>query len=151
MPFNKTLLSAGMATLCLMGAQAPAWAEDLSDRIEFHGFGYQAYLQTSKNPYLGADSKGSWDDNALEFIATARLSEKSKLWAMIDADADGVRLGWLSVDYQFSNDLIGKAGQSKEPWAGTTKPSMRAFCNFPPCFRSCITMQPVFAMKYIEG
>jgi Gram-negative porin len=35
---------------------------------------------------------------------------------MLDADADGVQLGWLSVDYQFTNDLLGKAGQSKEPW-----------------------------------
>jgi hypothetical protein len=102
-------------TLALAGA-ATAAADGLSDRIDIHGFGYQNYIKTSKNPYLDADNKGSFDDNSMNLVVTATLDAKSKLWTMIDADSDGVRLGWAFVDYAVNDNLVAKAGQSKSPW-----------------------------------
>jgi hypothetical protein len=103
------------AILALAGA-ASAAADGLTDRIDIHGFGYQDYLVSKKNTYLDADSKGTFDDNSMNLVVTARLDDKSKLWTMIDADSDGVRLGWAFVDYQLNDKVTLKAGQSKSPW-----------------------------------
>jgi hypothetical protein len=114
-PIARYVAMALGAIVALAGATTAA-ADGLSDRIDIHGFGYQSYLQTSKNTYLDADDKGSFDNNSYNLVVTAKLDEKSKLWAMIDTDSDGVRLGWAFVDYAVNDNFVLKAGQSKEPW-----------------------------------
>jgi hypothetical protein len=114
-PVHRHVAIALAGIVALAGATTAA-ADGFSDRIDFHGFGYQSYLQSSKNTYLGADSKGTFDENSFNLVVTAKLDEKSKLWAMIDTDSDGARLGWAFVDYSVNDNFVLKAGQSKEPW-----------------------------------
>ncbi len=68
----------------------------MTDRVDLHGYGYQAYMQTSgANSYNGADNQRSWDNNFLGLVATVTLTDKSKLWAQLQGSSnrgnDGVR------------------------------------------------------------
>lgn len=104
----------GMAFLTV-GVQSAAQAEDTGDRLEIHGYGYQGYLQSQDNTYLNADSKGTWDYNALSLVFTAKIDDKSKLWAQLHSTSEKARLDWAFVDYQLTNNLTGRAGQIKMP------------------------------------
>jgi hypothetical protein len=55
--------------LLAMCLSSSATAQSLSDRIDIHGYGFQDYLQTKGDPYLGGDSRGIWDNNSM---ATSR-------------------------------------------------------------------------------
>jgi len=94
----------------------PASAVDIGDRTEIHGFGFQGYVQTSGNEYLGANHRGTWDYNTLSLIIATKLDDKTKLWSMLDNNPDGTRLGWMFVDRQLGENITVKAGQSKLPW-----------------------------------
>ena len=85
-------------------------------QMEMHGYGYQDYLQANGNTYLGADGKGSWDNNFLGLVGAVSLNDKSKLWAQLQASStDQNRFTWFFVDYQFSNQLRGHVGRVKLP------------------------------------
>lgn len=105
----------GMACLT-MGMQSAAYAVDVGDRLEIHGYGYQGYLQSKDNTYLNADDSGTWDYNALALVFTATLTDKSKVWAQLHSTSEKTRLDWAYVDYQFTNNLTGRAGQIKLPF-----------------------------------
>jgi len=85
-------------------------------QLEVHGYGYQDYVQANGNSYLGADGKGSWDNNFLGLVGAVDINDKSKLWAQLQASAtDQNRFTWFFVDYQFSNQLRGHIGRVKLP------------------------------------
>ena len=85
-------------------------------QIELHGYGYQDYVQANGNTYLGADGKGSWDNNFLGLVGAVNINAKSKLWAQLQASStDQNRFTWFFVDYQFSNQLRGHVGRVKLP------------------------------------
>jgi len=67
-PRDAQQLSRPLATTTLATAIAafslPAGAGDLADRFDVHGYGFQTYAQTSDNAYLGADKRGTWDNNS---------------------------------------------------------------------------------------
>jgi hypothetical protein len=85
-------------------------------QMELHGYGYQDYIQTDNNTYLGADQKGTWDNNFLGLVSAITLNDKSKLWAQMQASStDQVRFTWFFIDYQFNNNLRGHIGRVKLP------------------------------------
>ena len=93
-----------------------AGAVEISDRIDLHGYGYQNYAQASANTYLGADRKGSWDNNFLGLVMDATLTEKSKLWAqMEDTAGGGTAVTWAFVDYDVTDAVRLHAGRVKFP------------------------------------
>lgn len=98
-----------------VGVQPAAHAVDVGDRLEIHGYGYQGYLQSQDNTYLNADSKGTWDYNALSLVFTAKIDDKSKVWAQLHSSSEATRLDWAYVDYQLTSNLTGRAGQIKMP------------------------------------
>ena len=101
-----------MSGLCAAGLFSTAQAAG----IELHGYGYQDYVQANGNNYLGADGKGSWDNNFLGLVGAVSLNDKSKLWAQLQASStDQNRFTWFFVDYQFSNQLRGHVGRVKLP------------------------------------
>ena len=106
-------LSLATAALAL---STGAHASDFSDRFDLHGYGHQDYLQSSANPYLGADKHGSWDSNFLGLVMSATLNEQSKLWAQLESSTnDGTRFTWFFVDYQLSDAARVHVGRVKLP------------------------------------
>ena len=108
----KRALNIVMTGFCAMGLATAAH----SAQIELHGYGYQDYVRANGNSYLGADSKGSWDNNFLGLVGAVDINDKSKLWAQLQASStDQNRFTWFFVDYQFSNQLRGHVGRVKLP------------------------------------
>jgi len=99
--------------LCLT---APASAQSLQDRFDFHAYGFQDYMQTDGNTYLGADTHGSWDDNFLGLVVAATIDDRTKLWAQLEASSlDTTHFTWFFIDYQFTDSLSGHIGRVKLP------------------------------------
>ena len=93
-----------------------AQGEDFGDRVVLHGFGYQDYMQTDNNTYMGADKRGSWDNNFLGLVTSIDINDRSKLWAQLEGNtSDGTRFTWFFVDYQFSENVRGHVGRVKMP------------------------------------
>lgn len=115
--FSKRRLAKaiGMAFLAV-GVQSAAHAVDVGDRLEIHGYGHQGYLQSRDNTYLKADNKGTWDYNALALVFTAKIDDKSKVWAQLHSTSEQTRLDWAYVDFQLTGNLTGRAGQIKMPF-----------------------------------
>ena len=93
-----------------------ARASELGDRIDVHGYGFQSYLQSSGNTYLGADKHGTWDNNFLALVMSATLTDESKLWAQIESTTgEGTNFTWFFVDYQISDAARAHVGRVKLP------------------------------------
>ncbi len=99
---------------CLVATASSA--DDLSDRFDFHGYGYQDYLQTSHNVYLGADRRGTWDNNFLGLVTAVSINDRSKLWVQLEGSStDGARFTWFFLDYQLTENLDAHVGRVKFP------------------------------------
>jgi hypothetical protein len=105
-------------SLCLatgLLAAASAYAEE--DRFTFNGFGNQDYRRSTANSYLGADSSGTWDNNFLGLVVSAKVNEKTRAWAQLQtATGESPRFTWAFVDYQFNDSVSGHAGRVKFPY-----------------------------------
>lgn len=110
-------LGASFASVALACLAAPAaHAVELGDRIDLHGYGYQDYARASANSYLGADNKGSWDNNFLGLVMSATLTDKSKLWAQLENSSGGrTAFTWAFVDYELTDAVRLHAGRVKFP------------------------------------
>lgn len=108
-----------LKTICMafaaVGVQSVAHAVDVGDWLEIHGYGHQGYLQTNDNTYLGADSKGTWDFNALALVFTAKIDDKATIWTQLHSTSKQTRLDWVFLDYQVNNNLAARVGQIKMP------------------------------------
>jgi len=106
-------LACALAGLVVSGS---AYAIDFGNELEIHGFGSQDYLQASHNTYLGADHRGTWDDNFLGIVGTVTLNDKSKLWAQLETSSnEATRFTWFFVDYQLTETVRLHAGRVKFP------------------------------------
>ena len=119
MGYNKKLIGVAIGAILAAGTLNTARADDLSDRFSVHGFGHQIYKQTSANTYLGADDRGSWDDNYFGLVTAITLTDKSKVWAQLEAastpEGTDTHFTWFFVDYQFTSQLRGHIGRIKMP------------------------------------
>ena len=116
---NKKLIGVVIGAAIAASTLNIAHAEDIGDRLSLHGFGHQVYKQTNDNAYMGADNRGSWDDNFLGLVAAITVTDKSKLWAQLQGastpDGTDTHFTWFFVDYQFTNKLRGHIGRVKFP------------------------------------
>lgn len=95
---------------------AGAGAVQVGDELEIHGYGSQDYLQASRNTYLGADHRGTWDNNFLGLVGTVTLNDRSKLWAQLEtSSSESTRFTWFFVDYQLTSTVRLHAGRVKYP------------------------------------
>ena len=103
-----------------ISAIAGLWSIDASaeeDRFAFHGYGNQDYRQSSANSYLGADPRGTWDNNFLGLVFTGTINERSQVWAQLQANStEQARVTWMFVDYQFNDVLRAHVGRVKFPF-----------------------------------
>jgi hypothetical protein len=100
----------------LVGSAQISAAVDFGNEFALHGYGSQDYAQASGNTYLGADNRGTWDNNFLGLVGTASLNERSKLWAQLETSStDSTRFTWFFVDYQFTDAVTAHAGRVKFP------------------------------------
>ena len=98
-----------------IGAVSGASAADLG-AVEIHGYGSQDYVQASGNQYLGADNRGTWDNNFLGIVGAVTLNDKSKLWAQLETSStDQTTFTWFFVDYQISDAMRVHVGRVKYP------------------------------------
>lgn len=100
---------------------ANAYADE--DRYTFNGFGNQDYRRSTANSYMGADSTGTWDNNFLGLVMSAKINEKARAWAQLQASTTSVanptgsaRFTWMFVDYQFSDSVSAHVGRIKFPF-----------------------------------
>src|SRR3954471_9091126 len=83
------------AAVACAGSISSAQAADFGERFNVYGYGFQDYAQTSANPYLGTDQRGSWDNNFLGLVMSATIDERSKVWAQLEASSgEGTRFTW---------------------------------------------------------
>jgi len=93
-----------------------ATAADLVDPFQLHGYGSQDYLQASRNTYLGADHRGSWDVNFIGLVGSVTLTDRSTFWSQLEASTqDQTRFTWFFIDYSFSEWLRSHIGRVKFP------------------------------------
>jgi hypothetical protein len=103
-----------MSATVAVVAIAPAFAEE--DRFSLHGFGNQDYWKSTANSINGSGGPGAWDNNFLGLVMSAKVSDRSKVWAQVQANSrQNVRFTWMFVDYAFSDDLRGQVGRIKFP------------------------------------
>jgi len=104
-----------LAALAVL-AGSSANAVEMGDRIDLHGYGYQDYAQASANSYIGADKKGTWDNNLVALVMSAKLNDQSKFWAQLEeTSGGGTAVTWAFVDYDLSDSLRLHAGRVKFP------------------------------------
>ena len=112
---RKTCASFTLAAITGL-AGSGANAVELGDRFDLHGFGYQDYMQASANTYLGADRKGTWDNNFVGLVMAAKITDQSKFWAQLEDTSDGgTAVTWAFVDYDLTDTIRVHAGRVKFP------------------------------------
>jgi predicted porin len=110
------LMSALPRLLVCLFVSGRAMAADFGDAFHLHGYGSQDYLQASRNTYLGADDRGSWDVNFIGLVGSVTLSDESTAWAQLEASTqEQTRFTWFFVDYSFSDGLRAHIGRVKFP------------------------------------
>jgi hypothetical protein len=102
-----------LLAMCLSSA---ATAQSLPEQIDIHGYGFQDYLQTKGNTYLGGDARGTWDNNFLGLVLTATINDRTKFWSQLETSTtDTTHFSWFFADYQFSDAFSGHVGRVKLP------------------------------------
>ena len=100
--------------LCALGA-GPALADD--NTFTLHGFGNQDASKTSQNTFEQAGPSTTWENNFLGLVASAKISDQSKLWLQLqDNSVEEARVTWMFVDYQVNDDLSLQVGRVKFPY-----------------------------------
>jgi len=90
-------------------------AQALED-FSLHGFGSQTYYQTSANTYMGADHRGTWDNNFLGLIGTFAVNDKTTVWSQLETSSTATtHFTWFFINYQLSDDSQVDAGRVKMP------------------------------------
>ncbi len=109
---------AALATAALLAMAAgfgSARADE--DRFSLHGFGNQDYSKTTENTFEQAGPTGTWENNFLGLVMSAKISDQSKLWAQFQANSvEEARVTWMFIDYQFTDNLSGQVGRVKFPF-----------------------------------
>lgn len=110
--FLRRAAAALTATLAVGG---PAVAAEFGN-ITINGYGHQSFIRNTENTWLGADSDGSFKENVLALVITAKLDDKSKFWAQL-ATISGTSIDphWFYVDRQMSDRLTLRAGKVLAP------------------------------------
>lgn len=103
-----------VGTLALLAA-VPSAAADFGN-ISVNGYGHQMYARTSANEYLGADRSGSFKDNIFSMVWSAKLDDRSRLWAQITSlSGESLAAHWFYVDRQLTDATVIRAGKVLQP------------------------------------
>lgn len=112
---KKQHLGACAVAAILAASLQAARADD--DRFTVHGFGNQDYSKSTSNSFEQSGPTGTWDNNFLGIVMSARVTDESKVWAQFQSNStENPRLTWMFIDYQITDDLSGRAGRIKFPF-----------------------------------
>ena len=105
--FKKIILLAGVL------AAASAHADEI---FSVSGFGYQDYRQTNANSQDGADRRGTWENDILAFVISAKVSDRDSVSAQVESTAtEPTTMTWAFFNHNFSNNLSAHIGRVKYP------------------------------------
>lgn len=57
------------------------------DKFSVSGFGYQDYRQTNGNVMDGADKRGTWENDIIAFVISAKISDRDTAVAQLESTA----------------------------------------------------------------
>jgi hypothetical protein len=99
----------------LAGLLAAAGAH-ADDTFHVNGFGYQDYRQTNGNVQDGADQRGTWENDIIAFVVSAKVSDRDTAWAQLESTAtEPTAFTWAFLDHRFNDDLSVHIGRVKFP------------------------------------
>ena len=105
--FHKVIMLAG--ALAASGANA-------DDKFSISGFGYQDYRQTNANIQDGADRRGTWENDIIAFVISAKVSDRDTAWAQLESTAtEPTTFTWAFLDHRFNDNLSAHVGRVKMP------------------------------------
>ncbi len=94
-----------------------AYAYDVANGFTLDGFGYQDYRQTSANRVDYVGQTGNGVHNFLGLLMVGQLTDRSKLWAQLQANTTNhPNFTWLFLDWQFTDSVTGHVGRVKFPF-----------------------------------
>lgn len=103
------------ALLLAAGWGSCAYAVELGESVEMHGYGHLGFLKTDANRYLKAGTEGTWQYRDLALLFTGKLNDRSKAWVQLYGSEGKVRVDWAFVDYQLAIGPTLQFGQIKLP------------------------------------
>lgn len=103
------------ALLLAAGWGSCAYAVELGESVEMHGYGHLGFLKTDANRYLKAGTEGTWQYRDLALLFTGKLNDRSKAWVQLYGSEGKVRVDWAFVDYQLAAGPTLQFGQIKLP------------------------------------
>ncbi len=115
------LMRFSIVVLAILTA-APAFAQnlgDLSERIQFHGFGTWAYGQTDGNDYLYGSEEGDYSHALFHLNLSARVTERLNISAQVgwvqDNEGSTVDFDYAFAEWKFSDLARLRLGKVKHP------------------------------------
>lgn len=100
----------------LAGMLATLGAHSEEDRFSVSGFGYQDYRQANANQQDGADRRGTWGNDIIAFVISAKASDRDTVWAQLESTAtEPTAFTWAFLDHRFSDNLTAHVGRVKLP------------------------------------
>lgn len=110
----RTRRAAGAGALALLAA-GPAAAAEFGN-ITITGYGHQSYVRSSANQFLGGDKTGSFKDNIFSTVWSAKLDDRSRLWAQLTANSgEAINVDWFYIDRQLTDSTVIRAGKVLQP------------------------------------
>jgi hypothetical protein len=90
-------------------------ALDVGD-FTLHGEGSQTYYQSSSNTFLGADNRGTWDNNFLGLVASFSINDRATVWSQLETSSTGdTHFTWFFLTYDLTDNSQLHAGRVKMP------------------------------------
>lgn len=88
-----------------------------TEDFTINGFGNQDYRQTTSNDVSTATSNGTWNNNFLGLVGSAKINDKSRVWMQLQSNSmSQTRFTWMYIDYAFTDNLTAHAGRVKLPY-----------------------------------
>lgn len=113
--FSTAASMLGVLLLLAAGWGSCAYAVELGESAELHGYGHLGFLKTDANHYLKAGTEGTWQYRDLALLFTGKLNDRSKAWVQFYGTEGKVRVDWAFVDYQLAIGPTLQVGQIKLP------------------------------------
>ncbi|MEN9317327.1 MAG: hypothetical protein RIS35_3720 [Pseudomonadota bacterium] len=111
-PFLRRAAAAIAATSLIAGSAVAAEFGNVS----INGYGHQSFIRNAANTWLGADADGSFKENVLALVVTAKLDDRSKFWAQLASiSGSSIDPHWFYVDRQMTDRLTLRAGKVLAP------------------------------------
>ncbi len=108
-----------LKNIIVLAGAVVATSAQADDRFTINGFGFQDYRQsnTNTNSYEGADQRGTWQNDILALVVSAKISDRDTAWAQLESKAtEPTEFTWAFLDHRFNDSLSARIGRIKLPY-----------------------------------